>query len=325
MNPAVTVALWLMDGFPGRSVPPYVLAQLAGSAAGTGLGRLVWGHAVSVPPVDYVAIRPAPAWQPASVFLAEMGCDDGPDRRRRVLPGSSPPCTPAAVRHRTVRRAGDRPPRSPQRGLDQPRPPVRSCRTLRADHRSMDLSGRAGPGSGPRGRRPRPTRPRFYATATIQRRSTTMRIQLISAQHFWRRGRLRWGSRRSAGRRRATPDDLRRRPSRERRAAGRQVHDVANRCPPSARIPSGNHVLPARRALSEHAHLLRGCIRRHRQSPRAAARRRRSHRWRHDEVGRQGRQADGHGRAADRVRRLRPRRPSSAPFARSRPTCFCTS
>jgi glycerol uptake facilitator-like aquaporin len=74
MNPAVTVALWLMDVFPGRSVLPYVLAQLAGSAAGTGLGRLAWGHAVSLPPVGYAAIRPAPTWQPASVFLAEAGC-----------------------------------------------------------------------------------------------------------------------------------------------------------------------------------------------------------------------------------------------------------
>ena len=73
MNPAVTVALWLMDVFPGRSVLPYVLAQLAGSAAGTALGRLAWGNAVSIPPVAYAAIRPAPTWQPASVFLAEAG------------------------------------------------------------------------------------------------------------------------------------------------------------------------------------------------------------------------------------------------------------
>jgi len=73
MNPAVTVALWLMDVFPGRSVLPYVLAQLAGSAAGTGLGSLVWGRAVSFPQVDYAAITPAPTWQPASVFLAEAG------------------------------------------------------------------------------------------------------------------------------------------------------------------------------------------------------------------------------------------------------------
>jgi glycerol uptake facilitator-like aquaporin len=73
LNPAVTVALWLMGVFPGRSVTPYVLAQLAGSVTGTALGRLVWGPAVSVPQVAYVAIRPSPAWAPASVFLAETG------------------------------------------------------------------------------------------------------------------------------------------------------------------------------------------------------------------------------------------------------------
>ncbi|MGW9025649.1 MIP/aquaporin family protein [Streptomyces sp. NPDC055722] len=73
VNPAVTVSLWLMGAFPGRGVVPYVLAQCAGSAAGTGLARLVWGSAVSLPSVDYAAIVPAPAWQPASVFVAEAG------------------------------------------------------------------------------------------------------------------------------------------------------------------------------------------------------------------------------------------------------------
>ncbi|MFD6194362.1 MIP/aquaporin family protein [Streptomyces sp. NPDC060275] len=73
MNPAVTVALWLMDAFPGRSVLPYAAAQLAGSAAGTGLARLVWGPVVSHASIDHAALRPAPTWQPASVFLAEAG------------------------------------------------------------------------------------------------------------------------------------------------------------------------------------------------------------------------------------------------------------
>jgi glycerol uptake facilitator-like aquaporin len=74
MNPAVTVALWLMDVFPGRSVTPYVLAQLAGSVAGTALARLAWGrHALSLPSVGYAAIRPAPTWDPTAVFLAEAG------------------------------------------------------------------------------------------------------------------------------------------------------------------------------------------------------------------------------------------------------------
>ncbi|MFD9006536.1 MIP/aquaporin family protein [Streptomyces sp. NPDC059582] len=73
MNPAVTVSLWLMNAFPGRGVVPYVLAQLAGSAAGTGLGRLAWGPAVTLPSVDYAVIVPSPTWQPLSVFAAEAG------------------------------------------------------------------------------------------------------------------------------------------------------------------------------------------------------------------------------------------------------------
>jgi glycerol uptake facilitator-like aquaporin len=72
MNPAVTVALWLMDVFPGWSVGGYILAQLAGSTTGTALARLAWGPAVAV--VGYGAVRPAPSWHPAAVFLSETGC-----------------------------------------------------------------------------------------------------------------------------------------------------------------------------------------------------------------------------------------------------------
>ncbi|WP_373292612.1 MIP/aquaporin family protein [Streptomyces camponoticapitis] len=73
MNPSVTVALWLMDAFPGRSVVPYALAQLAGSVTGTALARLVWGSTVSNASVSHAAIRPAPTWRAADVFLAEAG------------------------------------------------------------------------------------------------------------------------------------------------------------------------------------------------------------------------------------------------------------
>lgn len=73
LNPAVTVSLWLLGAFPGRSVLPYAVAQLAGSTAGTVLAREVWGNTVSAPHVDYAAIAPAPGWQPAAVFLAEAG------------------------------------------------------------------------------------------------------------------------------------------------------------------------------------------------------------------------------------------------------------
>ncbi|MET8769203.1 aquaporin [Streptomyces sp. NPDC004658] len=71
MNPAVTVAVWLMDVFPGVSVLPYIAAQLAGSVLGASLGRLVWGPVVST--VGFGALRPAPAWPASAVFLAETG------------------------------------------------------------------------------------------------------------------------------------------------------------------------------------------------------------------------------------------------------------
>jgi glycerol uptake facilitator-like aquaporin len=73
MNPAVTIALWLMDVFPGASVIPYVVAQLAGSMTGAFLGRVVWGSAVSSPSVAFAAVRPDPGWGGAAVFNAECG------------------------------------------------------------------------------------------------------------------------------------------------------------------------------------------------------------------------------------------------------------
>ncbi|MFI6085801.1 MIP/aquaporin family protein [Streptomyces sp. NPDC051217] len=77
MNPAVTVFLSLMKVFPGRSVVPYVLAQLLGSVAGTALARLVWGSPVGLPAVNHAAIRPALTWEPISVFFAEAGAMAG--------------------------------------------------------------------------------------------------------------------------------------------------------------------------------------------------------------------------------------------------------
>ncbi|WP_237555229.1 MULTISPECIES: MIP/aquaporin family protein [unclassified Streptomyces] len=74
MNPSLTIALWLMDVFPGKSVLPYVLAQIAGSFTGVALARLVWGSAIAAFPVRYAAVRPAPSWHPAAVFISETSC-----------------------------------------------------------------------------------------------------------------------------------------------------------------------------------------------------------------------------------------------------------
>jgi glycerol uptake facilitator-like aquaporin len=73
MNPAVTIALWLMDVFPGASVVPYVAAQLAGSATGVALGRLVWGPVVGTA-IRYAALGPAPGVNSPAVYLGECGC-----------------------------------------------------------------------------------------------------------------------------------------------------------------------------------------------------------------------------------------------------------
>jgi glycerol uptake facilitator-like aquaporin len=71
MNPAVTVAVWAMGMFPGRAVAPYVVAQLAGSVAGTGLAWLVWGDPAAR--LGLGAIQPALSWTAVPVFLAEAG------------------------------------------------------------------------------------------------------------------------------------------------------------------------------------------------------------------------------------------------------------
>jgi glycerol uptake facilitator-like aquaporin len=73
MNPAVTVALWLMDVFPGASVVPYVTAQLAGSLAGVGLARLAWGPSISTEAIRYAALGPRPGVNAPAVFLGECG------------------------------------------------------------------------------------------------------------------------------------------------------------------------------------------------------------------------------------------------------------
>jgi len=73
LNPAVTIALWRLGAFPGRAVVPYATAQLAGSVAGTALGRLVWGPAVSRLPVGYATVRADPAWDAAAILAAETG------------------------------------------------------------------------------------------------------------------------------------------------------------------------------------------------------------------------------------------------------------
>jgi glycerol uptake facilitator-like aquaporin len=71
MNPAVTVAFWLLRAIPGRDAAGYVAAQLLGSVAGVLLGHAVLGYAIESHAVNYAAIRPAPGWSAGGVFAGE--------------------------------------------------------------------------------------------------------------------------------------------------------------------------------------------------------------------------------------------------------------
>jgi glycerol uptake facilitator-like aquaporin len=71
LNPAISLAMWRLGVFPGRSVLLYWVAQLIGSLLGVLLARAVWGPAVARPPVAYAALRPAPGWSNAMVFGVE--------------------------------------------------------------------------------------------------------------------------------------------------------------------------------------------------------------------------------------------------------------
>lgn len=70
MHPGVTLFVWLTGGISGSAVVPYIVAQLAGSVAGTALARLVWGTPVEM--IGYGAVRSAPGWTDAMVFVAEV-------------------------------------------------------------------------------------------------------------------------------------------------------------------------------------------------------------------------------------------------------------
>ena len=48
INPAVTIAFWASGRFPGRRVGPYVLAQLVGALAASGLLRLLFPGALTL-------------------------------------------------------------------------------------------------------------------------------------------------------------------------------------------------------------------------------------------------------------------------------------
>jgi glycerol uptake facilitator-like aquaporin len=71
LNPAISLAMWRLRVFPGRSVLPYWAAQLTGSLLGVVLARAAWGPSLGKPPVLYAALRPAPGWSNGMAFPVE--------------------------------------------------------------------------------------------------------------------------------------------------------------------------------------------------------------------------------------------------------------
>ncbi|WP_328617055.1 MIP/aquaporin family protein [Amycolatopsis sp. NBC_00355] len=71
LNPAVSVALWLMRAFPGRAVLPYAVAQLLGALAGTALARLAWGPVLDAAALSGGLAQPAPGLPVPAIFAIE--------------------------------------------------------------------------------------------------------------------------------------------------------------------------------------------------------------------------------------------------------------
>lgn len=72
INPAITLAFWQLGRFPARHVLPYILAQIAGAAAGVGLAFAVWGDLLRS--VQFGATAPGPGWTWAAALPAEVAC-----------------------------------------------------------------------------------------------------------------------------------------------------------------------------------------------------------------------------------------------------------
>ncbi|MEU1598827.1 aquaporin [Streptomyces sp. NPDC005708] len=71
MNPAVSLAFWLMGALPGRDAAAYAASQLAGSVAGVAVGRLVWGEQTAHPAVGFATIRASAHIPWVAVFTSE--------------------------------------------------------------------------------------------------------------------------------------------------------------------------------------------------------------------------------------------------------------
>ena len=71
INPAISLAMWRFGVFPGVSVAPYIVAQLAGSALGVLAARAAWGPVAGDRPVVDAVLQPGHGWTAGELFAAE--------------------------------------------------------------------------------------------------------------------------------------------------------------------------------------------------------------------------------------------------------------
>lgn len=72
INPAVTLAFWMLGKVPGRDVGPYVLAQTAGAFAGVGLASALFPDLMRS--VQFAATLPGDGFSWPGALAAEVGC-----------------------------------------------------------------------------------------------------------------------------------------------------------------------------------------------------------------------------------------------------------
>ena len=72
INPAVTLAFWMLGKVPGRDVAPYIGAQVSGAFLGVGVAALLFPDLMRS--VQYAATAPGEGWTWAGALAAEIIC-----------------------------------------------------------------------------------------------------------------------------------------------------------------------------------------------------------------------------------------------------------
>jgi glycerol uptake facilitator-like aquaporin len=71
MNPAISLAMWRYGLLSRAALLFYIAGQLVGSVSGVLLGALVWGSAVSQPPLSFAVVHAGRHWTAVQVFPVE--------------------------------------------------------------------------------------------------------------------------------------------------------------------------------------------------------------------------------------------------------------